>query len=208
MKKNWIIILMVMLLSLNTYAQEKSAIGVNFFHHYNWEQITKKAKSEGKFIFIDSYATWCGPCKMMDRDVYTNDTISNFTNRYFISIKIQMDSTAKDNDEVRSGYQLAKEINKYYHITGYPCFLFFNPDGAIVHRSEGYQKPSAFLSTLKNAIDPDHQYYTLIDRYKSGRKDYKSMPELIDNEINWGSKSISEEIANDYILNYLYRLDR
>ena len=43
-----------------------------------WEQIKQKAKQENKYIFIDAYTTWCGPCKMMDEYVYANDSESNF----------------------------------------------------------------------------------------------------------------------------------
>jgi thiol:disulfide interchange protein len=43
--------------------------GINFENNLSWEQVKEKAKAENKYIFVDCYATWCGPCKAMDKEV-------------------------------------------------------------------------------------------------------------------------------------------
>src|SRR5437016_7533889 len=67
--------------------------GVQFEKNLNWQQVLAKAKAENKYIFLDCFATWCGPCKLMDKNVYPNDTVGNYFNQNFISVKVQMDET-------------------------------------------------------------------------------------------------------------------
>lgn len=47
-----------------------SAQGIDFFHG-SYEEALKKARSENKGIFVDVYTSWCGPCKKMAREVFT-----------------------------------------------------------------------------------------------------------------------------------------
>src|SRR4051812_34660552 len=65
--------------------------GITWVDNLNWQQVLKKAKKEKKYIFVDCFTTWCGPCKKMDKVVYTNDSLGDFLNAKFISVKLQMD---------------------------------------------------------------------------------------------------------------------
>lgn len=44
------------------------AQGIEFFHG-TYEEVLQKARAEGKQIFVDVYTSWCGPCKMMAKNV-------------------------------------------------------------------------------------------------------------------------------------------
>ncbi len=69
--------------------------GIAFEEGLSWQQVKEKALAANKHIFLDIFATWCGPCKQMDKQVYPNDTVGRFMNARFISVKVQMDSTKK-----------------------------------------------------------------------------------------------------------------
>src|SRR5258708_31213409 len=95
-----------------TFSQVET--GVRFEADLNWQEVLAKAAKEKKFIFLDIYATWCGPCKQMDKFVYTDTAIGDFFNKQFISIKVQMDTSKNDNGHVREWYSDAHELkNKY-----------------------------------------------------------------------------------------------
>ena len=49
------------------------------------------AASTQKLIFIDCYTTWCGPCKWMSANIFTNDTVAQFYNRNFLCLKMDME---------------------------------------------------------------------------------------------------------------------
>src|ERR1700742_1649832 len=89
----------------------------------SWGDILNKAKTEHKDIFVDCYATWCGPCKIMDRDVYPNDTIGRYMNNHFMSVKVQMDKTKTDNDYVKKMYGTAESLEKELSVNAYPTML-------------------------------------------------------------------------------------
>ncbi len=104
-----------------------SGKGIHFEQTLSWQQVKAKAKKENKFIFVDCYASWCGPCKAMDRDVYQNDTVGNFVNAHFIAVKMQMDTSKKDEEATKMHYADAHLLILSYKVYAYPTFLFGMP---------------------------------------------------------------------------------
>ena len=190
---------LLMCIPLLTHAQEER--GITFETNLSWEQVKTKAKTESKYIFLDAYTTWCVPCKMMEKDVYPNDTIGLFMNEKYISVKVQMDSTGRDNEQVKKWYDDVRAIKKEYKIEGFPSFLFFNPDGTLIYKDIGYKNVPAFLKLINNALDPQNiLYYSLMEDYKNGKRDYGKMYDLllfVKNTI--GDDSLTKQIAADYI---------
>ncbi len=93
------------------YAQKQNA-DISFERGLTWHQIQVKAKAENKFIFVDCYATWCGPCRLMDKNVFTNSEVANYLNNNFISVKVQMDKTASDDEDVKRWYDDALKSSR------------------------------------------------------------------------------------------------
>ena len=149
----------------------RAQIGIKFQHGLSWKQIVEKAKSENKYIFVDAFATWCGPCKYMSANVFTQSQIGEQFNNNFINVKAQMDSTQKDNEDVKNWYEDAHMLGVDYKVRAYPTYLIFNSEGKIVHRFVGSMSAEEFSQKAKQAMDPANQYYSLLDRYKSGAKD-------------------------------------
>ncbi len=75
--------------------------GIVFDERSSWQNILQQAKASNKYIFIDCYTTWCGPCKEMDNEVYTDGSVGDFMNKKFISVKLQMDTAAGDNESTK-----------------------------------------------------------------------------------------------------------
>ncbi|MDX1410168.1 MAG: thioredoxin domain-containing protein, partial [Saprospiraceae bacterium] len=48
-----------------------AAQGIDF-RHEGWEEIKADAARQDKIIFVDAYTTWCGPCKWMSAEVFTD----------------------------------------------------------------------------------------------------------------------------------------
>src|SRR5690554_7882772 len=62
-----------------------------FFESLTFEEAIQKAKKENKLIFLDAYAVWCGPCKLMDRTTFKSEKVGALFNENFINIKIDME---------------------------------------------------------------------------------------------------------------------
>jgi thioredoxin-related protein len=196
-------ILFLLLIYIPAIAEAQgTSNGIKFTDGLSWAQIKMKAKTEGKFIFMDVFATWCGPCKRMDHEVYPNETVGNAINSKFISVRVQMDSSKTDNEQTRSWYADAKEISKVYKIEGYPSFLFFNPDGILLYTGIGYRDTGDFIALSVKALDPENlSNYTELEDYKNGKKKYADLKKLaLFAKKIVKDDSLARQIANDYIL--------
>ena len=137
--------------------------GIQFEKGLRWQQIKEKAKKENRYIFMDCYATWCAPCKMMSDSIFTRKEVGDVFNRKFINVKVQMDKTAKDNDEVKSWYEDAAAIAKEYGVMAVPNFFYFSPEGKLVHLFVGTTTdPKQFIEISEKAFDPSMQYFTMM----------------------------------------------
>jgi len=152
--------------------------GVRFQNLPNWSAVIEKAKKENKFIFVDCFATWCGPCKNMDKFVYPLDSVGTLVNDHFIPVKVQMDSTVGDDDHTRIWHADARNIRERYKVKAYPTYLFFSPDGNIVHESIGFLPPISFMTLVRNAMDPQKQYFIIKDVFTQNKLPYSEMPSL------------------------------
>jgi thioredoxin-related protein len=152
------------------FLMAQSQTGMHFEHGLSWAQILAKAKAENKHIFMDAFTTWCGPCKMMARDIFPQEEVGKFFNASYLNVKVQLDTTKNDNEEVKSWYADGHKIMKDYKVNVFPTYLFFAPDGKLVHRAVGASDAAAFIAKGKDALDPTKQYYTLVRRYDAGEK--------------------------------------
>lgn len=181
--------------------------GVHFESGLSWQQILAKAKAENKYIFVDCYASWCGPCKMMDRDVYPKDSVGEVMNPRFVCVKAQLDTSKNDGDAVKAWYADAHTIMTNYKINAFPTFLFFSPAGELVHRGLGYQHPKDFVQLAMEAVDPHKQYYALVAAYRSGARDYAIMAALANHAKTYNDKVLADSVATDYLHGHLDKLN-
>ncbi|GAA0557841.1 thioredoxin family protein [Chitinophaga japonensis] len=173
--KKFLILIVWMPLMLKAQSEK----GIQFIAGLSWAQVQEKARSENKYIFLDAYATWCIPCKMMDREVYPHPAAGRAINEKFIAVRMQTDETSQDNETVRQWYADARKIKETYHITGLPCFLFFAPDGRLLHKDVGYRNVRDFIKLTELALDPQKPlFYAQLEAYKKDLKDYTTMGEL------------------------------
>ena len=96
------------------------------FYEGSWEQTLKKAAAENKPIFMDIYATWCGPCKMLKKKTFANKAAGTYFNANYISVSFD--------GENGDGVMLANK----FHITGYPTLIILSKTGELINLQTGY----------------------------------------------------------------------
>jgi thioredoxin-related protein len=180
--------------------------GIYFETGLTWDQICKKAKTENKFIFVDYYATWCGPCKRMEKEVFSETLVGSAINNTFISVRVQTDTSKIDSESIRSWYEQAHQMQLDFKLEAFPTFLFFSPQGTLLRREIGYHGTDEFLKIISYVTDSSKQYYILRESYRNGQKDYSQFPFLANQVKEIEGRDSALVIAADYINNYLDRL--
>ena len=114
--------------------------GIQFKMETEFANVLEQAKAENKLVFIDFYADWCMPCKMMERDVFSDKEIGEFFNKEFINIKVD---TEKDN---------GPDMAAIFGIRALPTLLFVDEIGRVVERQEGAVYHSDLQSLAEKAL--------------------------------------------------------
>ena len=104
------------------------------FTETTWKEVLKRAKAEKKIVFLDAYASWCGPCKMLQKNVFTKKDVGDYFNRQFINVKMDMEKGE------------GPALSQVYPLEAYPTLLFIDGNGRVVKKVIGYQSPEQLLS--------------------------------------------------------------
>jgi len=153
MKRLTALLLLAGVISLPSFA------GIKFIEGKTWKEVLAMAKKENKLIFLDAYATWCGPCKFLQKNVFTDRAVGEFYNSNFVNVAMDM--------EAGEGPELAQTLG----LSSYPTLFFIDGDGKVLHKSIGAMESAAFISLGKDARDPQRQYYTVKAGIPNGQMD-------------------------------------
>lgn len=132
------------------------------FRKGTWSQILLQAGQQHKLIFVDVQTSWCLPCKRMNREAFTQASITQRVNQACIAYQI---------DAEKGQGQL---IAYRYKVTAYPTLLFINSTGTLLHRIVGYTSPAELGLQIDAALQEANNPVLLINQdrqYRQGRRD-------------------------------------
>ncbi|HTD98635.1 MAG TPA: thioredoxin family protein [Mucilaginibacter sp.] len=138
-------VFLLVICSASVYSQE-----IKFRKNTSWDSTLAVAKASGKLIFVDVYTAWCGPCKLMDQEVFTDNKVSTPFNNDFICYKL-------DAEKGRG-----PELSKKYNVFSYPTYLFINGGGTLIYRANGSMPAQNFLQEAANALNEAKEPVTLL----------------------------------------------
>jgi thiol-disulfide isomerase/thioredoxin len=106
------------------------------------------ASFKGTLVYVDVWATWCGPCKAEIPSLQKLETDYHGKDITFMSVSVDTDKEAWENmvaDKKLGGVQLWADgwskITKDYAIFGIPRFLLFDAEGNVI--STNAPRPSS-----------------------------------------------------------------
>lgn len=179
MKRTALLLLLVLTTSLS-YGQSKKKI--------NWislEEAIELQKNEPRKIIMDVYTSWCGPCKLLDKNTFKNPDVVNFINDHYYAVKFN----AEGNDAIKykdmsfgnpnfnpyangrnSQHQLAQALK----ITAYPTIVFFNENGDTLLPVPGYKTPAQLELYLKLFENNDHESINTKEDWEVYQQNFQS----------------------------------
>lgn len=179
---------MLMTFAFGATAQNRK---IDFLDTKVWKEIVDKAKAENKLIFVDCYTDWCGPCKMLSANVFTQDEVADFFNQNFVNAKFEME---KDADGVAR--------KDTWGIKAYPTLIFVDPKTEeVVHRLVGAGKADWLIDGGKTAMDPSKNLNSMIERYNKGDRDPLFLGEYLDALQSAYMQDEQAKVATEYLEN-------
>jgi len=109
------------------------------------EEALAKASAEGKLVFMDFYASWCTPCKWMEKTTFADLRITSALNENFVSIKVDIDNV--------EGFQMKNK----YEVNYLPTILILNSNGEMVERIEQTMVADDLIGILEIHNSPENK---------------------------------------------------
>ena len=186
----------------------QEASGIKFINSLSWEELQARAQQEKKYIFVDCSATWCIPCLQMERNVFSDEIVGKFFNETFLSIKFQMDKTDSDPPEIKNRYEDAQTIQSKYEVTTFPSYLFFAPDGLLVHRGFGYLKSTDFINLASTALNPEKNFESFRKSFQNEEIPLHKLGDFAIQAQQFQDQQLANKAASIYKEKFLNSLDK
>jgi len=139
-----------------TIQEEKKKIP-GHIQWYSFEKAYELNKKKPRKMLVDVYTDWCGWCKKMDAETFSDPVIMEYMQKHFYSVKLNAET--KDTITIdgvtfinpgrggrRQTHQLASELLRGN--MSYPSYVFLNEKGQLLTVVQGYQASKEFESVL------------------------------------------------------------
>ena len=136
-----------------------------------WHTIEEagKARIGERLYMVDFYTSWCGYCKKMDRETFSDPTVAQILNRYYYPVKFNAEgsNTFSWHGQTYAPGSGGSRVHSFAKgVKGYPSFVLFRADGTTLQVIPGYYPPEAFTVILWYFASGDYQRYPDFNRYQ------------------------------------------
>lgn len=146
-------------------------------------------KIEPKKIFMDAYTIWCGPCKMLDRNTFSNKDVAEYINTHYYPVKFNAEGTEEviymnktfgnpQYDPERRGRNSQHEFARALGINAYPSLVFFDEKGNLIGPIPGYRTPHQLEIFLKLFKSEDYKQITTPEAFKKYSEQFQNTFEV------------------------------
>ncbi len=97
----------------------------------------KSAEQADKPVMADFTTEWCGWCKKLDKDTYSDPKVIELS-RKFVCVKVDGD--------------VYKGMCRQYGITGFPTIIYMTPEGKVIQTAVGYRKANMMTAEMQQAL--------------------------------------------------------
>jgi len=153
----------------------------------NWvtmDEAMALQKKVPKAIMVDVYTTWCGPCKLLDKNTFSNPDVIAYINEHFYPVKFNAEGkdpiTYQGFTYTNPNYREAKRGRNATHffadalrLQGYPSLAFFESDGTLIQSIVGYQTPQELELYLKMIATDQYKEVTTRAQWDMYQKNFK-----------------------------------
>ena len=152
-----------------------------------WNAAMEDAREDEKLVFLDIYATWCGPCKYLENNVYTDESLGEYYNDNYINLKMDGESTF--------GAKMARK----YALSAYPTMYFLDSDEELITKIVGVREADP-LASIGKAISENAERLTYYkENYDEGNLNAIELKNYQDLLSRTEQTELANEVANKII---------
>lgn len=117
-----------------------------------FEEAVAATEANPKMLLVDVYTDWCGWCKKMDKETFTDPTVIKYINEKFYAVKMDAEDNNRKFDFKGKEYTEAK-MAAAMRVQSYPNFVIIDPTLMNITQLPGYRQPAEFLDGLGQIVD-------------------------------------------------------
>jgi thioredoxin-related protein len=117
-----------------------------------FEEAVAATEANPKMLFVDVYTDWCGWCKKMDKETFTDPAVIKYINETFYAVKMNAEDNKRTFDFKGKSYTEAKMAGAM-RVQSYPNFVIIDPTLMNITQMPGYREPVPFLQGLTEIVD-------------------------------------------------------
>jgi thioredoxin-related protein len=178
--KKYIFIAFIAFIGLSVNAQKKEAT----IKWMTFEEAVKAQAKKPKKIMLDAYTIWCGPCKMLDKNTFTNPDLIEYVNKNYYAVKFNAEGNDVVNfqgktytnpqfDPIKTGRNSQHEFSRFLGVKGYPSIFFLDEKAAVIDNVLGYRTPQELEFDLKFYNENKHVTLTNKEEQEKLRLGFK-----------------------------------
>ena len=147
------------------------------------QEFREKLASGGNFV-VKFTANWCGPCKLMDKNTFSNKDVINYINENFYAVKFNAEGTEEitfegftyknpNYQEGRRGRNTTHFFADALKLQGYPSLVFFKDNGELIQAVPGYKDPKQIEIFLKMISTDAYLDVVTAKKWEEYQKNFK-----------------------------------
>jgi thioredoxin 1 len=129
-------LLIILLLGISIAMKAQDIMTTSFFTG-SYQELLQEAKRLKKPIILDFTASWCGPCKKMAHETYSDELVASIVSLKYFAYKVDVQEL--------EGLGLADK----YEAFQYPTTMFLDYNGKVLGRLKGFYPPEYFIKILQ-----------------------------------------------------------
>jgi thioredoxin-related protein len=105
------------------------------------------AQTDGDLLLIHTYAVWCGWCRRLDNDTYTDDAVQAYLDDHYEVTRLDIESP--EEVDFFGGPIPMRSLAEGFQVSGTPTTVFFDAEGNFITTVSSYWPPDQFLHVLR-----------------------------------------------------------
>lgn len=147
------------------------------------EEAVEAQKKEPRKVMIDVYTDWCGPCKMMMKNTFTNQDVIDYINKNYYAVKFNAESPDQvsfkgktysnpNYDPNRRGRNGVNEFSRALGVNAYPTLVYMDEEMNIIAPISGYRTPPQLELYLKFIAQEDYKTVKTQEQWDAYQKGF------------------------------------